>query len=144
MTTKPTRLSDRPLEYLNSEHLQQAALIDWTNQPEIKERHPLLQWLYAVPNGGDRAMAVAVKMKAEGVKKGVPDLFLPVMQQLDKLHKGSGYHGFYIEMKYGQGKLSPEQESFLEFVEIQGRFKVGIFYCWHDARDALIEYLEDC
>jgi len=97
-----------------------------------------MQWLYAVPNGGDRAMAVAVKLKAEGVKKGVPDLFLPVMQF------DSGYHGFFIEMKYGQGKLSPEQKRFLEFVEIQGNFKVGVFYCWIDARDALIEYLEAC
>ena len=130
--TKPIRLSDRPLEYLNSEHLQQAALIDWTNRPEIKERCPLLQWLYAVPNGGDRAMAVAVKMKAEGVKKGVPDLFLPVPRK--------GYHGFYIEMKYGKNKLSPEQVNFGEFVSEQG-YKTAVFYCWHDVRDALLEYL---
>ena len=132
MATKPPRLSDRTLEYLNSEHLQQAALIDWTNRPEIKECYPLLQWLYAVPNGGDRAMAVAVKMKAEGVKKGVPDLFLPVPRK--------GYHGFYIEMKYGNGKTSKEQSEFLEFANYQG-YHAGVYYCWHDARDALIEYL---
>lgn len=134
MATKPIRLSDRPLEYLNSEHLQQAALIDWTNRPEIKEKYPLLQWLYAVPNGGDRAMAVAVKMKAEGVKKGVPDLFLPVPRK--------GYHGFFIEMKYGNGKTSKEQSEFLEFANSQG-YHAGVCYCWHDARDALLEYLNE-
>ena len=133
--SKPIRLSDRPLEYLNDEHLQQSALIDWTNRPEIKEHYPLLQWLYAVPNGGSRAMAVAVKLKAEGVKKGVVDLFLPVPRK--------GYCGFYLEMKYGNGKLTKEQSEFLEFVSCQG-YQTGVYLCWHDARDALIEYLEAC
>jgi hypothetical protein len=135
MATKPTRLSDRPLSYLNNEHLQQAALIDWTKRPEVKQRYPLLEWLYAVPNGGDRVMAVAVKLKAEGLKSGVWDLFLPIPR--------SGYHGFYIEMKYGKNALSPEQVKFGEFVIEQG-YKTAVFYCWLDARDALIEYLEAC
>lgn len=60
--------------------------------------------LYAIPNGGQRNKAVAGKLKSEGVVRGVPDLFLSV--------PNSRYHGFYIEMKYGNNKLTPDQIEF--------------------------------
>jgi hypothetical protein len=40
-------------------------------------------------------------LKAEGVKRGVPDLFLPAAI--------GPYHGLFLEMKTVSGRLSPEQ-----------------------------------
>jgi|GEM_PF-5137145 len=55
------------------------------------------------PNGGRRNKAEAAKLKAMGVRKGIPDLFLPIPRQ--------GYHGLYIETKkIKNGKVSPDQQ----------------------------------
>ena len=72
-----------------SEHEHQKAVIEWA---EVKSgQYPELRLLYAIPNGGHRHKAVAAKLKAEGVKPGVPDLCLPVRR--------GEYSGLYIEMK---------------------------------------------
>ena len=74
------------------EDLEQAALISWA---EAYERiYPELALLYHIPNGGKRDRIVAAKLKAQGVKPGVPDLCLPVPR--------GKYHGLYIEMKDGK------------------------------------------
>src|ERR1043166_9911283 len=37
-----------------------------------------LKWLHAIPNGGERTARTAALLKAEGVRKGGADVFLPV------------------------------------------------------------------
>jgi hypothetical protein len=56
------------------ERQHQVALIKWVRA--IKDAYPVLKLLYAVPNGGDRNLYVARKLKAEGVLAGVADLCL--------------------------------------------------------------------
>ena len=75
-----------------SEHSMQRSVIAWANLMAVR-RKPPLRWLYANANGGDRGggirgIVAAGKMNAEGVKRGVPDLFLPV--------PGGRYHGLYL------------------------------------------------
>ncbi len=67
-----------------------------------------LKWLHHVPNGGLRSKATAGKLKGQGVKAGVADLFLPFGRD--------GWHGLYIEMKRpdGKGKQSKDQKEFEE------------------------------
>jgi hypothetical protein len=72
-----------------SEHEEQVALIKWTQV--MAAEVPELDLIYACPNGGHRHISVAKELKLEGVKAGIPDLFLPVARQ--------GYHGLYIELK---------------------------------------------
>jgi hypothetical protein len=106
-----------------------------------------LRWYHAIPNGGSRgdtAMSARIaggKMKAEGVKSGVSDTFLPV-------RRGT-WGGLYIEMKKpalrpkkpgGKGGASDEQLAFGEFVQAQG-FGFVICYSWRDAANVLKEYL---
>lgn len=71
------------------EHQEQVRLF-WKCRNE-SDRHPELEDLYAIPNGGKRDENTAKRLKAEGVKAGTPDTHLP--------HARSGYHSLFIEMK---------------------------------------------
>jgi VRR-NUC domain-containing protein len=88
------------------ERRYQVALIKWVS--EVKDAYPVLDLLYAVPNGGYRNIYFARKLKAEGVRAGVPDLCLPAARR--------GYHGLYIEMKSEEGVATKEQKAFLRGV----------------------------
>lgn len=97
------RLNDR-------EHAEQVAVIDWALWHE--SRWPELKLLYAIPNGGHRHKRTAARLRAEGVKSGVPDLFLPVARQ--------GHHGLYIEMKAPGGRERDSQKWWRERLTAQG------------------------
>ena len=60
--------------------------------------YPQLKWLYAVPNGFFSTPGQKAKMKAEGLRDGVPDVVLarPIKWPDDHLIR---YCGLYIEMK---------------------------------------------
>ena len=73
-----------------TEHQEQCAVVQWAALQH--GRYPELALLYAIPNAGAGAQrGQAGKMKAEGVKPGVPDLCLPVRR--------GKCSGLYIEMK---------------------------------------------
>lgn len=80
-----------------SEHKLQVALIDYLS---IAGR-PDLFW-FAVPNQSNRHISNATRMKAEGVRSGIPDLcfMLPAGRVA------------WLEMKTSKGTLSDTQKSF--------------------------------
>ena len=92
------------------ERAHQVALIKWVRT--VRDIFPVLKLLYAVPNGGDRNLRVARKLKAEGVLAGVADLCLPAARR--------GYHGLYLEMKAEDGVATKEQKEFLRGVSEEG------------------------
>jgi hypothetical protein len=92
------------------ERRHQVALIKWVRT--VKDAYPVLDLLYAVPNGGYRNIYVARKLKAEGVRAGVAGLCLPAARR--------GYHGLYIEMKSEEGVATKEQKAFLRGVLEEG------------------------
>jgi hypothetical protein len=92
------------------ERPHQVALIKWVRT--VRDIYPVLKLLYAVPNGGDRNLRVARKLKAEGVLAGVADLCLPAARR--------GYHGLYLEMKSEEGVATKEQKEFLRGVSGEG------------------------
>lgn len=100
-----------------SEHEEQVAVIDWCFANTAK--HPELDLIFAIPNGamlgGGRIGAIrANALKAEGLRPGVCDLFLPVARH--------DYHGLFIEMKTKKGTVSESQHEFITAVEGQGYF----------------------
>lgn len=95
-------------------------------------RTPELRWLFAVPNGGDRNVIVAAKMKAEGVKPGVPDYLFPV--------KRGGFNGLAIELKSMTGTASREQKEWIEALRAQG-WRAEVCRGWACAWDVLRDYL---
>ena len=69
--------------------------------------------IYAIPNGGQRNVIVASKLKSEGVLSGVPDLHIPIAKK--------GYNGLYIELKNGKsGKVSDNQLTIMEKLQSEG------------------------
>lgn len=88
--------------------------------------------LFAVPNGGKRHMAVAKKMKAEGVTSGVPDLCLPVPR--------NGFHGCWIELKTSTGAIKVQQWDRMEDLHADGYF-VRVINCPTVAVSVLRNYL---
>jgi hypothetical protein len=125
-----------------SEHGHQVALMLWSSEQERIAGYEPLRWLHAIPNGGDRDKVTAGRMKAEGVKSGVCDLFLP--------HARGGYFGIYIEMKKPEqiltngkkspaGTLSDNQKGFITFVAKEGYAAVTC-WTWVQARDVLMTY----
>ena len=113
-----------------SEHDEQVALFEWAEWAE--GRHPELALMYAIPNGGHRHKAVAGRMKAEGVKAGVPDICLPVAR--------GGYHGLYIELKHGRNKATHEQRQWIEALLSAGYFAV-VAHEFDGAREVIERYL---
>lgn len=113
------------------EHTEQVALFRWAAL--TSRRLPQLKLLYAIPNGGHRHKAVAAKLKAEGVKSGVPDVFLPV--------PSGGFHGLYIEMKRRKGgTVSAEQKRWIEALGDQG-YLVEVCKGWESAVAVIEDYL---
>lgn len=114
-----------------SESDEQKALIKWANATK-KNIEEIGKYLFAIPNGGKRDRKEAAKLKAEGVKAGVSDLFFPVGR--------GGYFGLWIEMKHGSNKPTDQQESWLYLMEDAG-YKTAVCYTWIEARDAIKNYL---
>lgn len=122
-----------------TEHGCQMAIFCWSNLAEVKKQYPVLQYMFAIPNGGWRGMIQGAALKAEGVKPGVPDILLPVKRGL--------WSGLFIELKRPssgnrpQGKVSSEQQDFIYFLTIQG-YKCRVCVGWIQARDQIVNYME--
>lgn len=105
----------------------------------------LLPLLFAINNAVGRNSAIhGARNKAEGVKAGVPDIFLPVARQLClEFGKYQIQHGLFIEMKRADGKPSDvdaKQKKWHNNLRAQG-YRVEVCFGWQQARDVLIDYL---
>ena len=98
----------------------------------LDTEYPQLKLAFAIPNGGLRNKVTAGKLKAQGVKAGVFDIFLPVAR--------GGYHGCWLEMKVGNNTLSQNQVKFLAEVRGQG-YASGVAYTWEGGLHLLQRYL---
>jgi VRR-NUC domain len=115
----------------SDEHLHQVALFHWA--AVMSCRHPALLMMFAIPNGGLRSKAVAGKLKAEGVRSGVPDLFLPWVT--------SSKCGLFIEMKSSKGIISPAQKWWADNLTAAGYYRHEFCYSWTEAARVICNYL---
>ena len=72
----------------------------------LHRNHPDI-WFFAIPNGGHRDKRIGARLKAEGVKRGVPDLYLPSLR-------------LWVEMKIQGGRLSEDQKRWHEYLKQHG------------------------
>jgi hypothetical protein len=101
----------------NNEHKLQVAICKWLDYTQDF-------YYYAIPNGGLRHRLVAIKLKMEGAKAGVADMFWMVSNERWK--------GLFVEVKIEKGKQSPTQKEF-ESIAI----KHGYYY-------AVVRSINDC
>lgn len=95
------------------EYEAQCRIFEWAKYYESV--YPEVALLNSSMNGVRLSPGLRVKTKKAGMKKGYPDILLPV--------KRGKYSGLYIELKIGKNKATQEQEWFLKQLANQS------FYC---------------
>lgn len=105
------------------EEQMQKAVIDAVNLRANQDER--WKYVYHTPNGGNRDPRVGAKMQGQGVRRGVPDLCLPIARPADGTY--SAYHGLYLELKVNKRPLTTEQEQWIAFLREQG-YCVGTIY----------------
>lgn len=94
-----------------TESAEQQLLFRWAKMQSGK--YPELTLLYHIPNEGKRSHKTGERMKAEGLKSGVPDICLPVAC--------GGHHGLYIELKrVKNSRVTVAQMAWIEALTRQG------------------------
>ena len=89
--------------------------------------------IYAIPNGGQRNVIVAAKLKAEGVLSGVPDLHIPLAK--------NGFHGLYIELKNGKaGRVSDNQRTTMEKLQSEG-YRCEVCRSFDEFKNVVDDYM---
>ena len=108
------------------EHLVQKAICQYLDMRGV--------CYFAVPNGGKRNKITAIKLKAEGVKAGIPDICI--------VHEGQA---LFLEVKRpksdlgAKGRLSTSQKEMIAKIEEAGG-EVKVVYSVADTIEALIDW----
>jgi hypothetical protein len=101
--------------------------------------HSGFAWCH-VPNGGQRSAIAGAKLKAQGVKRGVPDILIFDPEDLRSVNKRNGFGdrkvGLAIELKVS-GKPTPQQFQWHDDLRSRG-WRVEVCY----SIDEVIKVLE--
>jgi hypothetical protein len=123
------------VRHIEDDH--QKALMDWAKVARLRGIL-VADFLIAIPNGGNRNPKEAARLKAQGVKAGVSDLFLAL--------PANGACGLWIELKAPKtattkaGKPSQSQIDWLESMAQVG-YAARLCYGWQAAKQTIQEYL---
>ena len=104
---EPTRRSRRPKKVAVPEPSETQIQQQFIQYLDLCAHRDLVYW--AVPNGGKRNVVEAKRMKAEGVRAGVPDVHF--------IFRGV-FH--VLEIKTKKGRVSPEQKLMMERMKAAG------------------------
>lgn len=74
------------VERIPTEHEEQRKFVSW-----FRQTYPGVR-IFAIPNGGLRSKTTAMKLKVEGVSKGIPDLFVPAWALWIEMKRQKGGH----------------------------------------------------
>lgn len=86
---------------------EQAVIIGYCDYRNITIVH--------IPNEAKRSVAYGAKMKRMGLRKGFPDLFIPMAR--------NGYHGLFIELKRDiLSKATKDQLEWIAYLNGQGYY----------------------
>lgn len=127
-----------------TEHGHQMALFSWAQQNS--EKWPCLRFMFAIPSGGLRNARTAARLKVEGVKSGVPDIFLPQPMVKTIFGQTIWYSGLWIELKRPEsvgkteGKASKDQEKWLAYLNSRN-YLAKVCFGYLQAIDCVVNYL---
>lgn len=114
----------------SNEENEQMILFRWAEF--AKQQYPELKLMYHIPNEGKRSKVTGARLKAAGLRPGVPDICLPVAH--------GGYIGLYIENKYGKNKPTENQKEWLRALREAGHL-TAVCYGWEQAKELIEKYL---
>jgi hypothetical protein len=117
-----------------SEYTEQAVIFEWANI--FSDQYPPLKLLNGSLNGVRLTIGQAVKAKRAGMRKGFPDISLPVSRK--------GCHALFIELKKHDGvpsDVKPEQKEYLEMLINEGNH-CAVCFGADDAIDLISWYLD--
>ena len=119
-----------------TEHDEQVALFGWADVASWGGADAgRLELLHAIPNGGHRHKATAGRLRAEGVRAGVPDLCLPCASA------DGEYIGLYVELKRIRGgRTSPVQRGWHDRLRAAGH-RVEVCAGWQEAARVIADHL---
>lgn len=130
-----------------TEHGHQAALFAAFATPDMRAQYPQLERLmFAIPNGGNRgsnkrdSQLNGAAMKAEGVKRGVSDIFVAVPRPRAGEYAWT-YGGLFLELKTFTGTESDEQKEFGAAVTEQG-YAYVVCRGWRQAYATIRAYMD--
>jgi hypothetical protein len=92
------------------------------NEYEHKLQVAICHWLdftqdfyyFSIPNGGARHRLVAIKLKMEGAKAGVADMFWMISNK--------NWKGLFVEVKIEKGSQQPNQKAFQQIALAHGYY----------------------
>lgn len=114
-----------------SESTEQKRLFAWMES--AAPGHPELLLAFHIPNGGTRQAREAHNLRLQGVKRGVPDIFLPVPR--------GDFHGLFVEMKRQRGGVvSEHQKAWIRSLRAMG-YRAEVCKGFEAARGVIIDYL---
>lgn len=111
----------------------QQEIIRWWDL-ECRRFHLLPEDLMAFPLQGARTPANAARMKAEGMRRGTPDMFLAVGRH--------GYGGLWLELKRPGGRPTEFQTAALSRLQKQG-YVARLVIGFDEATEAIFNYLAE-
>ncbi len=109
---------------MRTEHQEQVDFVKWFRvaYPEVL--------IFAIPNGGYRSRVTASRLKAEGVVKGIPDLYIPAWN-------------LWVEMKRTKGgSVSADQKSMMEYLTKYCRHQTIVAKGSEDAKKQIAHFVQ--
>ncbi len=113
-----------------TEDAEQRTLISWCRWME--GQHSDFGMILHIPNGEYRTPTTGKRLKAQGVRAGVPDLFLAVTTK--------DFGGLWIELKSQNGRVRPEQHEWIKKLQLHG-YSAHVCYGWQHAAKVICDYL---
>lgn len=110
----------------SSEAAEQEAVIQWCDLNRIPIVH--------IANEGKRSVVYGAALKRAGMRPGFPDLFIPIA--------ANGYHGLFIEMKYGKNKPTQNQTIWLQILKDAG-YATCVRYDSYAAINTIKNYIKE-
>ncbi len=119
--------------------MQRALLGWWHTYCGTFQCHPWL--LFSIPNGSNWDAKRGSILRAEGLRRGVPDLLLAVARQPElSAAFWRGWHGLFLELKTVKGVLSPEQKQYHALLKAAG-YQVAVIRSLEEGIATITEYL---
>lgn len=110
-----------------TEHQEQSLVVKYCTLKKIP--------IFHIPNGSYKSVTARIKAKKEGLVSGIPDLMIPIANEL--------HHGLFIEMKrVKNSKVSVHQKQWIDLLNKQG-YKAIVCYGSSAAIKEIEEYIKE-